>query len=415
MNPWRSLKGLPASLFVLALAAFVNRAGSTVMPFLVLYLTSSLGVTAEMAGGILATYGATALVASPLGGRLCDRFGARQVLVGSLVLSGVVMLLYPLAHTVPVLLVATVLLSLVVTSFRPASMALVGQLAPEDKRKQAFALQRLAVHLGFSIGPALGGLLAAHWFAGIFIVDGVTSLLSAALVVAFLPAALTGAAGKPQLAVKPSEPVQEAETSGGEPKADEAPERRAYGDPEFLRFCMGLLCIALVMFQMDAALPIFVTRELGLGANMFGLLFTINTVIIIVVEVPLNVWLERWSHRRAMVSGALLTTLGFAATGLATGFGGIAACVAVWTVGEMILFPSSSAYASQRAPATRAGEYMGLYTMAFSVAFMIAPWGGVAILDRLGSDVLWLCTLVIGLLGTLLFATVPPPEPEPRR
>ena len=72
--------------------------------------------------------------------------------------------------------------------------------------------------------------------------------------------------------------------------------------------------------------------------------------------------------------------------------------------GEMVLFPSMSAYMSEIAPPAQRGEYMGLYTMTFSVAFMIGPWLGTWGLESLGATWFWLATFAAGLVSTLIFA-----------
>ena len=74
----------------------------------------------------------------------------------------------------------------------------------------------------------------------------------------------------------------------------------------------------------------------------------------------------------------------------------------VWTVGEMILLPASSAYVSDIAPAAQAGAYMGLYTMGFSVAFAIGPWLGVQVLERWGPASVWLGTFACGCITAFM-------------
>src|SRR5436305_8012827 len=105
---WRDLRVLPSAVWVLVVATFINRLGAMALPFLTLYLVrfSKLDVTA--AAGMLGLYGATALVAGPIAGRLCDRFGASRVMMASLSASGVALCLYPLAHSLPALAALTV-------------------------------------------------------------------------------------------------------------------------------------------------------------------------------------------------------------------------------------------------------------------------------------------------------------------
>ena len=77
-------------------------------------------------------------------------------------------------------------------------------------------------------------------------------------------------------------------------------------------------------------------------------------------------------------------------------FWSLAVTVVIWTFGEMLFFPASAAYATDVAPDERRGEYSGLYTMTFSLAFAIGPWAGTVVLERLGALTLWSLTFVLG-------------------
>src|SRR5262245_26159145 len=182
-NPWHGLGALPRDVWLLSTATLVNRVGTMVIPFLALYVTRELGFSAGRAGAILGLYGAGAIVAAPLSGRICDRLGAQRVLRGALILSGCVMIVFPIFRSWPLLLVATFLLSITTEAYRPASFAALADAAPEEQRKVAFSLLRLAVNLGMSIGPAVGGFLASISYPAIFWVDGGTSILAAMVLI----------------------------------------------------------------------------------------------------------------------------------------------------------------------------------------------------------------------------------------
>ena len=96
---WKDLRHLPRPVWVVAGSQLVNRAGSMVLSFLVLYLTRERGFSPEHAGFILFLYGAGSIVCAPLAGRLADRWGACPDDAGSLLLSGAMLLLYPLARS----------------------------------------------------------------------------------------------------------------------------------------------------------------------------------------------------------------------------------------------------------------------------------------------------------------------------
>jgi hypothetical protein len=158
LRHWKDLRHLPRGIWVLFATTLTNRAGSMVMPFLVLYLTRSLGFSAGRAAFVLLVYGLGAIVAGPISGLLSDRLGPVRVMEASLFLSGCALLAYPFAKTYGSVLVVTVVLASVTECFRPASMAMIAATVRPDQRKAAFALYRLAINLGMSVGPALGGL-----------------------------------------------------------------------------------------------------------------------------------------------------------------------------------------------------------------------------------------------------------------
>ncbi len=396
MNPWRSLRGLPRPLYVLAAALLINRAGSMVVVLLALYLTRGLGMSPEFAGAVVTVYGAGSFVVSPVAGRLCDRHGASRVATTMLALSGVVLLLFPLASSPPAIIAAAIVLSLVTEGFRPAVLTLVSELAAPDQRKTAFALIRLAANLGMSVGPLLGGVLASLWFPAIFLVDGITSLLAAGVLLVALHRRDKGDA--------------QADEAGSAAPAPPQPTRRAFTDPAMLYFLAAMLGNVLVFFQFAAALPLYLVSYLDLSERTFGLVFTVNTALILAIEVPLNAAMARWPARWSLALGALLVAVGFAATGLATGFWTVMATVVVWTFGEMIMFPSASAHVADIAPEKRTGEYMGLYNMLFGLGFTVGPGVGVLVLERSGAGTLWTAVFAFGSLSAvmLMFVRSPP-------
>src|SRR5262249_28956326 len=127
-HPWRGLEGLPRGVWVLAATTLVNRLGTMALPFLVLYLTRFLGFGAGRAGSVVAAYGLAAIASGPLAGRLCDRIGTLRVLQASLLLSGTVLLVYPLARTQAGVFVLTIVWAFTNEAFRPANLALYAEL-----------------------------------------------------------------------------------------------------------------------------------------------------------------------------------------------------------------------------------------------------------------------------------------------
>ena len=181
MKAWRDLRELPRGVWVLFATTLVNRAGTMALPFLILYLTRDLGFKAGRAAFILGLYGAGALVSSALSGRLSDVLGPMKLIRDSLFLTGAILFAFPLARSFPAVVIMTLALSMASEAVRPASMAVVADLVKPGQRKAAFALTRLAINLGMSVGPALGGYLATFSFRSIFLVNGSSSILAGTL------------------------------------------------------------------------------------------------------------------------------------------------------------------------------------------------------------------------------------------
>jgi MFS family permease len=396
LKAWRDLAQLPRNLWILAAASLVNRMGTMAFPFLALYLTQDLGFSATEAGLVLGFYGSVALLVGPLAGRLSDRLGPVPVMEASLALSGGVLLLFPLARGWPSILAMTALFAATLETFRPASLSTISGMVPPESRKQAYALIRLAINLGMSIGPTLGGFLAQRSFPAVFLVDGLTSIAAAGLLLLSPFHSL-----RLELRGSPAPPP-------GLPWA-----RRLFGeawrDRRFAFFLLASIPVGLVFFQHASTLPLYMVRDLGLDSVSFGLVMTVNTTLILLFELPLNSATSRWGHRLTLAAGSALFAIGFGAVALAGGAWGIAATVAIWTVGEMILFPGMSAYVGDLAPEARRGEYMGLWTMSFSLSFMLGPWLGTLALERLGGNGVWPLMLAAGLVSTALLSRVAEP------
>src|SRR3954469_10713271 len=175
-NPWRGVRGLPAPVWIVFATTLVNRAGTMVLPFMVLYVSRELGVRAALAGLALTVYGLGGMISGPIAGRLCDRLGAFAVLRGSLIFSGAILLVFPLAGRFETFLAITLVWSLVAESVRPATLAALTVYVRPEQRKAAVAVNRLGINIGMSIGPAAGGFLATVSFPLLFLVDGVTAI-----------------------------------------------------------------------------------------------------------------------------------------------------------------------------------------------------------------------------------------------
>lgn len=385
MKMLEDLKAIPRPVWNLAFATFVNRAGTMVLPFLVIYLTRHLGFSTVHAGYILALYGIGALITAPTAGHLCDRYGAVRIMEISIFSNGILLLLLPfITHHVAVI-IAIFVLAIFAEMFRPASMAAVTQFVTPEQRKPAYALSRLAINLGMSIGPALGGFLATVSYNWLFLIDGATSILAGILLV---------------IAALPNRPKHK------QPKTAEQSIQASsiFHDTRLILFLVSVIPIAFVFFQHISAMPLYMVRDLKMSEKIYGLMFTLNTLLIVALELPINLATVHWSSRKSLVLGTILCAIGFGSLAFATNITTVMMTVIVWTFGEMILFPAMSAYVAHIAPPHKQGMYMGFYVMTFGIGFTLAPWGGTQLLSY-GGVICWSVVFVVGMISAIMMAT----------
>lgn len=384
---WKALLDLPRAAWVVAGAQLINRAGTMVVPFLALFLTQERHQSAGEASRTLAAFGVGALVGSPLSGRLMDRVAPVLLMRFSLVGSGLVALVLPHLVNAWAFTAGIFVFSVLNELFRPANMTLLSGLAPPERRKQVFALHRLAVNLGMSVGPLVGGLLAERWFDGVFLVDGVTSVVAGL----FLWRGLS---------VKGEAPAVSGNSAAGP---------SVLRDARMMFLLLGMWMVDLVFMQLEGPSSVFLVKHAGLTPSSFGALYIINTLLIVVLEVPLNGATAHWSSRRTLGLGGFLIAVGMPMVGLTPWLGWPAAVAAmvVATFGEMILFPGASALVADWAPEASRGRYMGAFTLTFALGFTVGPPMGTYVLGAVGPAQLWLGALAVGLLGTLVLVRLP--------
>lgn len=391
MNPYKGLKNIPRSVWLLSLATLINRSGTMVLPFLAIYMNRKIGVTPTAAGMVLMVYGLGALLTSPFVGRLADKVGSLTVMRLSLIFTGLMIVLYSFITDYNLIIVVTFVWAVISEAFRPANLSLISFETSADQRKTAFALNRLAINLGMSIGPVIGGFLTQIDYSLLFYVNGASSILSGT----FLSF------------VKIESQSQENRSERAELRESLSPDKSKFSilsDRRFLFFMLALIPVNLVFFQFLGGLPLYIVNELRYTEATFGILMSINTIMIVLIEVPLNNAMANWDDRKSMVLGSLLAALGFGMMAISSALVWLVFTIVIWTFGEMIFFPSSASYSTVISPEEKRGEYMGYYQMVFSFAFMFGPWLGAVILDKLSSMILWGGAFVLALISTIMFS-----------
>ncbi|MEM7052011.1 MAG: MFS transporter [Acidobacteriota bacterium] len=383
-----AFRGISADVWLFSTVAFINRTGTMVLPFLVLYLTAERDFSTGYAGLMLSLYGIGSTLGTLAGGWLSDRIDPVRFQIASLTAAGGLFTLLGLLRDATAIALCILAVSFAVESFRPANSLTLARLSAADGKIQAFALRRLALNFGMTFGAAIGGFVAARSYAWIFPVDGATCLL--ATVPLWLWLRRRGGSSATS--------VVTAETTIA-PNNRRTPLR----DRPFLVLIGLTALLAIILFQLWSSYPLALTDRYGLEEDRIGLLMAINTLLIVALEMALAQLLKRRSPLRVAAAGALFLGVGVGLTAWGSTFAFAAAAVVVWTVGEMLCFPFLEGFVAQRAEGPRAGRYMGLFASTFSFAFILAPAIGTMVFERWGDAVLWHGCTVAGVLLCLAF------------
>ncbi len=356
---------LPRPVWILSLGGLANAVGNGLaFPFLVIYLHNVRGFSLGTAGLVLATIGAVSLLAGPAVGIVVDRIGGRATLAAALVLLAVGFGSFPFIREPWHAFLAAAIAGLGNAGFWPSQSALLAGLTPQARRHGAFALQRVTRNLGIGLGGVVGGLIATTAnptsFTVLFLLDAATFLLFVAAL-AFVP-----------------EPVL--------PKEDDGEQLLPARYAEVLRdrALVGLVFLNVLFVSAGYAqfelLPVFAKNEAGVTEKGIGLIFFVNTLVIVLAQFPLSKALE---GRRRMAALAVMCGL-WAAAWILVFLGGlwftaVAAAVVfgvaavVFGLGECFQGPVQGALVADLAPPRLRGRYMAVSTISWDIGFIVGP------------------------------------------
>ena len=396
MNPTHppllaSLRALPRPVWILFFGTFLNKFGSFVIPFLTIYMTR-LGFSPAQAGLAIGAYGAGNFVACAVGGHLADTLGRRRTIMLSMISGALTMLLLSQARTLSGFLALSALAGLAGEFYRPASSALLADLVPPGQRVVAFSAFRMAFNAGWAFGPATAGFLAAHSYTWLFVGDALTSLLFAAVAWFALPRTV---------------PAKSSANHWAEAL------KAIRHDRKFHQVICASLAIAFIFFQMISTLGLHIT-SLGFSAATYGAIISLNGVLVVFFELPLTTITRRFPARRVMAIGYALVGIGFGFLAFAHSVAEIAFAMMIFTLGEMIAIPVSSAYLADLTPPHLRGRYMGVSGLTWSFGLIFGSCLGMTLFSH-SPMALWLSCGALGFVAAAIISRDIQPVGETNR
>jgi len=382
-----SFEGLRKEIWLLSLITLINRAGTMVIPFLSLYLIKSKGFSLDEVAWILTFFGLGSVTGSWLGGKLTDKIGHYRTMALSLIGSSILFVLLQFPSSFWSICIGIYLVMCVADIFRPAVFVAINAYSKPENRTRSVTLIRLAINLGFSAGPAVGGfIIATAGYNGLFWVDGLTCLAAGILLLKLL---------HPK-------------------KAKEEPEdiivkaKSAMQDKLYLIFILAMIIFGFIFIQYFSTMPLFYADHHQLDEFEIGLLLGLNGLTIFLFEMPLIKYMEnrKFSVITYIVLGTILTGLSFLVINLNNWLGSVIIGMLLVTIGEMIAFPFSNSFALKRSDGKKRGSYMALYSIAFSVSHIFGHNSGMQLIDNFGFKFTWYTMLFLAIIACILLLTL---------
>jgi MFS family permease len=372
--------------FLLAGEAVQSLGFGIAVPYMTLYLTGPVGITATQTGVMMLIWALVSLAGQPLGGVLADRIGRRPVMIGGLAGAGVSAAGLALVSTFWQVIVVTVAWGIFNSVFEPAAGAYVADVVEPGLRTEAFGLWRVMANAGFAIGPPVGALVI--WLSSMrmaYLFTGVAILVF--LVIAFRAL-----------------PETRPELGEGEPPARF---REALRDRVLVVLALGTAVATFTYAYFEEALPVFLHEERGLAVVTWGLVLGINPILVTIFQYPIARWAARRSSRLVLAAGAVLQGAALLLLLPFTSIAALVVAVVVLAAGEMLIAPVSSAVAAEIAPERLRGSYQGVINLAWEGAWGPAALMGLWLVGRGQGEVFLALALPIGGLAALLYLMLP--------
>jgi MFS family permease len=359
-----------------------------VFPFLTVYLTTILGYSLSLAGYMAGAFGAGGLLGSYLGGKLSDQIGPRAVIGSTLTINGIILMYMPFAVSFQFLFFMIFLMGLFGEAYRPAVMSSVGNFVPASQTGRSMSLLRLAISLGMSLAPLLGGFIAvAYGYLWLFWVDGFTCILAGAYLF------YSSRKWDKPLTRKPAQNTDDLSSRSKPP----------YRDRNFIYFLFATLLMGLAFIQWFHTVPVFIKEKWGFDERYIGIMMGAHSMIVSLFELPVIDTIEKKAKIKiSVMMGLLITSFSFIPFIFPGNIMLYILAMILFTIGGILYLPFNNAIPVKMSPVDRRGEYMAWYWMIWSVTNIAGPVIGFSFAEQFGFSAFWIFTSLMAVASLLI-------------
>jgi predicted MFS family arabinose efflux permease len=378
--------GLSRQVWLLALVMLINRSGGMVVAFLTLYLTQKLGFSVTEAGFVMVFFGVGSICGTFIGGKLTDLIGYFPVQLWSLFLGGIMFLLISQTENYYIICTLVFLLSAFGEAYRPANTSSIADFSTPETFTRSVSLIRLAINIGWSIGPAIGGFLATRDYKLLFWADGLTNIGAAILVFSFLRG------------------TRRQKSDNQKVKVEINPKDSAYRDRKYLVFLLLTTLYAIAFFQLFTIGPLFYKQVCNLSEIQIGYILGLNGLLVAFIEMILVYKIEGKFRKLSLISfGVSLVVVNYVIFLFTHNYAWLIVGIVFATFSEIFAMPFMNAFSIERSKSYNRGQYSALHSMTWSVAQISAPLIGTQTIAHLGFDTLWYILGTFGIISAVGF------------
>jgi MFS family permease len=385
----------PRTFWLIILGTFIDQLGSwLIFPFFGLYITSKYQVGMTEVGLLFSIFAVTGVLGSLIGGALTDKFGRKVIIIFGLVISAASSLLFAFAPSLNFIYFAGVIVGLFGNMAGPARQAMIADVLPEDKRADGYGILRVVVNLAAAIGPAIGGLLAARSYTLLFMMDVITSSITAVIIFLLVPET------KPEIIP---------ETSGHREPDETFLETlsgylRVTKDRLYMFFVFGSLLMVLAYMQLNSTLPVFLRNEHGVPNQGYGILLSINASMVVLLQFWITRRIKRFQPLKIMAWGMVIYAVGFSMYGYVSAFWLFITAMVIITIAEMLVTPTGQAIVAKLSPEHMRGRYMAVFEFSWTIPTAVGPLAAGLVMDNYNPNWVWYACGISLLLSASIFA-----------
>jgi MFS transporter, DHA1 family, tetracycline resistance protein len=356
----------------LFLVSVIDILGFGILIPLVPYMADRFGAAPAVITALFGSYSLCQLLAAPFWGRLSDRFGRRPILISSLAGACVSYLILGLADGLGWLFASRILGGFMAGNIA-AAFAYASDVSLPERRAASLGMVGAAIGIGFTLGPAIGGLLAgndlrAASFVLPAIVSASLSLCAIALVTFLLPESNTAERRKEHGARNRVGPV------------------RMLMERPGLRFlATAALLVTFSQAILESIFAIWALNKFGFGPRTVGLLmFCLACLAVLMQGGGVRMLVPRLGEVKVATLGVCVYVAGLVTVAEAQSLLVTALGLAMCGIGVGAFNPSASSLASKQADVHDRGAVMGTYQSSTSLARVIGPFVSGPIYAALG-------------------------------